>query len=73
MKTLSATSRANFAMSLGEETKDFVEKCDRFSMRLSDAAESEKSAPLRRCLHATSEKIDQLVNELQGMLGATAS
>lgn len=72
MTSLSPTSRANFASTLGEETKSFIGRCDSFSMRLSDAAESEKSAPLRKCLHEKSAKIDALASELNGLLGASA-
>ena len=69
---LSATSRSNFVKKFGEQTKGFIDKCDGFSLQLSDAAESEKSQTLRRCLHETSEQIEQLVKRLNNILGASS-
>lgn len=73
MKDLTPTSRANFALSLGQETKEFIDRCDGFSMKLSDAADEEKSKPLRVCLHSMSERIDSIVRELNTLLGVQNS
>ncbi|MGI9493888.1 MAG: hypothetical protein ACR2QF_15940 [Geminicoccaceae bacterium] len=69
---LSVTSRTNFVTKFGEQTKGFIKRCDGFSVQLSDAAESEKSEPLRKCLHETSAQIEDLVDRLNTMLGASS-
>lgn len=72
MSVLTPTSKANFARMFGTEAKSFVAKCDLFSMRLSDAAESEKSKPLRLEMHKISSEINVLVDKVHKMLGTTA-
>ena len=67
--SLTKKSRAEFVLSMGTASKQFVDECNQYSMLLSDKAESERSEPLRLRLWSLAGQVDKLVEEVLGTLG----
>ena len=68
MASLSPTAKANLAVLLGADIKALNKKCNEVTAKMLDAAESEKSRPLRQCLYQIAEQIENLTNTLNAAL-----
>lgn len=69
VRRLTDRSRSSFILDHGELTRILIVRCEEYAMRLSDAAESERSSALRLFMNTLSGRTMLMVNELEKALG----